>query len=167
MWPPKRPAEQDVENAEAMTMAWGRQPAVVSPLETSPSAMVSPYMPLARPLDVECGYRSNCEAWGTPTRRIISPGGSTISDGGPHQPLTRPQDLDCVTATAATRGAGYASIPESSPAWPLARPVGPLPPHLRLRVQLARSRPQTPSAPLWGGFPSKWPTRKGRMTGLS
>ena len=52
-----------------------------------------PWIPLARPLDVERDHRSNCKAWGTPTRRNIPPRSSTICDGGPLWPLARPPGL--------------------------------------------------------------------------
>ena len=48
----------------------------------APNVIVVPFQSPARPLDAECGHRSNHEAWGTPTHRNISPRDSSICDGG-------------------------------------------------------------------------------------
>uniref|UniRef100_A0AAV1TEU9 Uncharacterized protein n=1 Tax=Peronospora matthiolae TaxID=2874970 RepID=A0AAV1TEU9_9STRA len=58
------------------------------------------YRPFARRLDVECGHRSNHEAWGAPTRRNIFPRDSPSAMVHRVGRLRDPQDLDCATAAA-------------------------------------------------------------------
>ena len=142
-----------------------RQPAVYLSEELNHLRWWPPSAACAAP-DVECDHRSDCVAWRTPTRRISLRGAQPSAMVAPFSRLRGPLTWSVRSPQRRHVARGTPPVRKTPLLGPLARPVGLLRPHPRLRVQRARVRSSTTSAPQ-GEDSLRRDCPEGKKTGLS